>query len=122
MDNIGLKDIINLAIKGYKVSDIKELISIAKELPTGGEAQASTIEISDPEEKPETENTQEDAEAEEPASDSEALQKKIEALEAKIKELQADNINKDIAGKQKTGEEQFSDFVKSFLEGGKTNE
>ncbi len=118
MEGIGLKDIIGLAMKGYKPADIKELISIAataqavndqgsEEVTEGIEDQAQS----------ETSENSSDAESEKtPAEDQDTskLQAEIISLQEKIKTLQSENIKKDIQGEVKSDQEKFEELVKNF--------
>ena len=70
------EDIVELVKQGYKVKDIKELAGLVTEEPKVPE---------EPKEQPKPESKQEDLD-------------KIAALEAQIKEMQQDNINRDHAG------------------------
>lgn len=70
------EDIVGLVKQGYKMKDIKELAELVTD---------ESKEPDQPKEQPKPESKQEDLE-------------KIAALEAQIKEMQQDNINKDHAG------------------------
>lgn len=118
MEGIGLKDIIGLAMKGYKPADIKELISIATSAQAV-EDQGSEVVTEGIEEQAqsETSDTSSDAEAEKiPAEDQNTnkLQAEIISLQEKIKTLQAENIKKDLQGEVKTDQERFEELVKNF--------
>lgn len=118
MAEIGLKDIIGLAMKGYKPSDIKELISIAETAQevndqgsedgtegNEGQAQSDSSEDSSDDETKETPDKDQD---------TSKLQADIISLQEKIKTLQAENIKKDIQGEVKTDQEKFEELVKNF--------
>lgn len=118
MEGIGLKDIIGLAMKGYKPADIKELISIAETSQTVNDqgSEADTGEYED-QAQSESSGVSTDAEAEKtPAEDQETskLQAEIISLQEKIKTLQAENIKKDIKGEVKSDQEKFEELVKNF--------
>lgn len=117
-EKIGLKDIIGLAMKGYKPADIKEIVSIAasvqevddqgsEEVTDDNEGQAKS-EPSDTSSDEETNTT--------PAEDQNTikLQEEINKLQEKIKTLQAENTKKDIQGEVKSDQEKFEDLVKNF--------
>lgn len=117
MGDIGLKDIIGLAMKGYKPGDIKELIEIAKDASAASESEPKTESAED---NPEPENPEPKKEDPEPKKDelSEAEQLKAEiiSLQEKIKEMQSDNINKEVEGKKPlTDEEKFEELVKNYF-------
>lgn len=118
MEGIGLKDIIGLAMKGYKPADIKELLSIAETAQTvndqgseenneGSEGQAQSDS---------SENPSDDETKTIPAEDQDTskLQAEIISLQEKIKTLQAENIKKDLQGEVKTDQERFEELVKNF--------
>lgn len=106
-----LTDIITLASKGYKPSDIKELLELGNALEDKPEEPAEDKEpeareekLEDP--KPENEN---------PDPEKEKLQAEIISLQEKIKELQRDNTTREISGEVKTDEEKFEELVKDFF-------
>lgn len=118
MGDIGLKDIIGLAMKGYKPADIKELISIAETAQTVND-QGSEGDTGENEDQAQSESSgvSTDGEPEKtPAEDQDTskLQAEIISLQEKIKTLQAENIKKDIQGEVKTDQEKFEELVKNF--------
>lgn len=115
---IGLKDIIGLAMKGYKPADIKELISIAATAQAVEDqgSEAVTEDIED-QAQSESSDTSLDAEAEKiPAEDQNTsrLQAEIISLQEKIKTLQSENTKKDIQGEVKTDQEKFEELIRNF--------
>lgn len=94
MAKIDVKDVIALALKGYKPSDIKELITLAEEAGTEKPADeqpagsAASAPAGDPEETPEPAKEQEPAKAPDPI-DYKSL---YEQAAADLKKAQAANI------------------------------
>lgn len=117
MSDIGLKDIIGLAMKGYKPGDIKELIEIAKDASAASEPEPDTGSAED---EPEPENPEPKKEGPETEknglSEAEQLKAEIISLQEKIKAMQSDNINKEVEGKKPlTDEEKFEELVKNYF-------
>ena len=117
-EKIGLKDIIGLAIKGYKPGDIKEILELA-ERAQQIEEQEETTELVDqtvddtPEQDQETDNDDKmDPDSLETESE---LKKEIEALNAKIKKLQEENTQKDLENEPITDQQKFEELVKDFF-------
>jgi len=118
MENIGLKDIIGLAMKGYKPADIKELISIAT-TAQAVEDQVSEVVTEEIEDQAQSDSSDTSSDAEIktiPAEDQNTsnLQAEIISLQEKIKTLQAENTKKDIQGEVKSDQEKFEELVKNF--------
>ena len=118
MSEIGLKDIIGLAMKGYKPADIKELLSIAETAQAVND-QGSEDDNEEIEDQAQSESSEgsSDAESEKtPAEDQDTskLQAEIISLQEKIKNLQSENTKKDIQGEVKTDQEKFEELVKNF--------
>lgn len=120
---LNLKDIVELAKAGYKVSEVKELIALASSEETDPAKE-------DGEQKEKDEKAQQhDAGKEQPEEvaqkststpeeDSSILsyKKKIEELEAKVKSLQSDNVHKDQSDKQtKSDEELINELTASYM-------
>ena len=117
MSDIGLKDIIGLAMKGYKPGDIKELIEIAKAASAASEPEPDTGSAGDEPEPDKPEPKKEDTEPKkDELSEAEQLKAEIISLQEKIKEMQSDNINKEVEGKKPlTDEEKFEELVKNYF-------
>ena len=117
-EKIGLKDIIGLAMKGYKPADIKELISIAATAQAVND-QGSEENTDDNEDQAQSEfsGTSSDEEARtipDDDQDTSKLQAEIISLQEKIKTLQSENIKKDIQGEVKSDQEKFEELVRNF--------
>ena len=120
---LSIKDIVELAKAGYKVSEVKELLSMASSEETDPAKE-------DGEQKEKDEKAQEQEAGKEqpeeavqkststPQEDSSILsyKKKIEELEEKIKTLQSDNVHKDQSDKQtKSDEELLNELTASYM-------
>lgn len=118
MSEIGLKDIIGLAMKGYKPADIKELLSIAETTQTvndqGSEDNTEGIEDQAQSESSGVSSDVEDEKTPAEDQDTSKLKAEIISLQEKIKTLQSENIKKDIQGEVKTDQEKFEELVKNF--------
>lgn len=119
---INFKDIVTLATAGYKVSEVKELIALAN--------QSETEPAKEGEEKVQAEKTQQHEGGKEqpheavknatetPKEDSVILsyKKKVEELEAQVKELQLKNVHTDNSEvKTKNEQEYLNDITASFM-------
>ena len=117
-----LKDIVELAKAGYKVSEVKELIALA--------SSEETKPAKDGEQKGKDEKTQEQEAGREqpeeavkkststPEEDSSILsyKEKIQELEEKLQKLQSDNVHKDQSDKQtKSDEELLNELTASYM-------
>ena len=120
---LSIKDIVELAKAGYKVSEVKELLSMASSEETDPAKE-------DGEQKEKDEKAQEQEAGKEqpeeavqkststPQEDSSILsyKKKIEELEEKIKTLQSDNVHKDQSEVQtKSDEELINELTASYM-------
>ena len=111
-----LTDIIALAKAGYSPKDIKDLIALSEPTP-----QAPETPDPEPEEKPEPETPSiEDPTKEIPAIDEKSnvidYQEKVKELEAKIAEMQKENVSKDISGnKTKSDNDLLADLVRKYM-------
>ena len=116
-EKIGLKDIIGLAMKGYKPGDIKELLELAESANQKEDLDKATTP-DDQAGKDEPEGGQEngvDEKKSEPSETEKELRKQIDELNSKIKTLQDENTKKEVDGKVKTDEEKFVELVKDFF-------
>ena len=115
-EKIGLKDILSLAMKGYKLQDIKELVELANTVNVQGSEPKHIEQQPDPDTMPDKPVDMSDEEKPDkmPTEAETELKKEIERLKATIKDLQSDNTKKDIQGEVKTDEEKFEDLVKNF--------
>lgn len=120
---LSIKDIVELAKAGYKVSEVKELLSMtsseetdpAKEDGEQKEKAEKTEEQEAGKEQPE--DAQQNATST-PKEDSSILsyKQKIEELEEKIKALQSDNVHKDQSEvKTKSDEEIANELTASYM-------
>ena len=119
---LNLKDIVELAKAGYKVSEVKELIALA--------SSEETKPTEEGEQKGKDEKTQEQEAGKEqpeeavkkststPEEDSSILsyKKRVEELEEKLQKLQSDNVHKDQSDKQtKSDEELLNELTSSYM-------
>ena len=115
-----LTDIIALAKAGYSPKDIKDLIAISEPTPQAPGATDPGPE-QEPEKKQEPENLSiEDPTKEIPPIDDKSnvidYQEKVKELEAKIAEMQKENISKDISGnKTKSDDDFLADLVRKYM-------
>ena len=111
-----LTDIIALAKAGYSPKDIKDLIALAEPTPQAPEAPDP-----EPEKKPEPETPSiEEPTKEIPAIDEKSnvidYQEKVKELEAKIAEMQKENVSKDISGNETKSDDDFlADLVRKYM-------
>ena len=119
---LNLKDIVELAKAGYKVSEVKELIALASSKETDpakeGEQKGKDEKAQQHDagkEQPE-EAVQKSTSTPEEDSSILSYKKKIEELEAKVKSLQSDNVHKDQSDKQtKSDEELINELTASYM-------
>ena len=124
---LNLKDIVELAKAGYKVSEVKELIALSSSEETGSADEGNEKgkdEKGKDEKKEEQEAGKEQPEeapkksTSKPEEDSSILsyKQKIEELEEKIKTLQSDNVHKDQSEvKTKSDEEIANELAASYM-------
>lgn len=118
-----LTDIIALAKAGYSPKDIKDLIALAEPTP-----QAPGATDPEPEQKPEQEPAKkqepENPSIEEPTKDLPAIDEKsnvidyhekVKELEAKIAEMQKENVSKDISGNETKSDDFLADLVRKYM-------
>jgi len=111
-----LTDIIALAKAGYSPKDIKDLIALSEPTP-----QAPETPDPEPEEKQEPETPSiEEPTKEIPAIDEKSnvidYQEKVKELEAKIAEMQKENVSKDISGNEtKSDDDLLADLVRKYM-------
>ena len=111
-----LTDIIALAKAGYSPKDIKDLIALSEPTP-----QAPETPDPEPEKKPEPETPSiEEPTKEIPAIDEKSnvidYQEKVKELEAKIAEMQKENVSKDISGNEtKSDDDMLADLVRKYM-------
>lgn len=113
-----IADIIALAKSGYKVSEIKELMSLGEtqqsdepaEIPAGAPAQPEP-------EKAGPEPAGEPAPSADQSAEINELKKQIESLKADLKKAQKQNSHEDLSGgaKQKSGQEFINEIMKSLF-------
>lgn len=109
-----LTDIIALAKAGYSPKDIKDLIALSEPTP-------QAPETPDPEPEPEPETPPiEDPTEEIPAIDEKSnvinYEEKVKELEAKIAEMQKENVSKDISGDEtKSDGDLLADLVRKYM-------
>jgi len=113
MAKISFGDIIALAKQGYKPADIKELMAL--DIPESPEAPETTEPPADNPADPEvSDDTATAAKATaQPAEDTKAAE--IEALRAKVSELQKTNQTTDQSGNTPDPQTDLDDIVRSFM-------
>ena len=113
---MNLLDIIELAKQGYKLSDIKELLSMPIPEPAPVEGAQKTEDAKPPEVKPEGNDTG--------VVDSnnykqmyEEMKAQKEELEKSLKDAQKSNTSKDLSGNEKPEDfqETLNEWAKSFM-------
>lgn len=112
-----LTDIIALAKAGYSPKDIKDLIALAE--PTPQAPEAPDPEPKEEKQEPETPSI-EDPTKEIPAIDEKSnvidYQEKVKELEAKIAEMQKENVSKDISGDgTKSDDDLLAEIVRKYM-------
>jgi hypothetical protein len=112
MAKISFGDIIALAKQGYKPADIKELMALdIPETPEAPETEATAEVPADPEVSDDT-ATAAKATAQ-PAEDNKDAE--IEALRAKVSELQKTNQTVNQSGNEPDPQKDLDDIVRSFM-------
>lgn len=110
-----LTDIIALAKAGYSPKDIKDLIALAEPTPPAPEA-------TDPE--PEEKQEPDTPSAPEPAKENPVIddksnvidyQEKVKELEAKIAEMQKENVSKDLSGNETKSDDLIAELVRKYM-------
>ena len=119
---MNITDIIALAKAGYKVADIKELISMAEDKSEDKSADKSVDKSEDKsDDKSEDKSEDKSDDKSEDKVDYKALFEKLDAdnkkLKATLEILQKSNIDKDMSGKddKPTDDDILVDFCKSFM-------
>lgn len=104
-------DVIQLALKGYKMEEIKELVQMQKDLDaeeTKKDVSRETFETE--EETEEVEETEEESEEVEETAENEEIKK----LKEQIKELQAKNSREDLSGKE-SDKKSLEDIFRNYM-------
>ena len=119
-----LTDIIALAKAGYSPKDIKDLIALAEPTPQAPGAQDPEPE-QEPEKKQEKKQEPETPSIEDPTKEIPAIdeksnvinyEEKVKELEAKIAEMQKENVSKDISGNEtKSDDDMLADLVRKYM-------
>lgn len=119
---VNIKDIVALATAGYKVSEVKELIALANQTETEpakeGEEKVQAEKASPHEGGKEQPHEATQNATETPKENSVILsyKKKVEELEAQVKELQQKNVHTDNSEvKTKDDQEYLNDITASFM-------
>ena len=119
---LNLKDIVELAKAGYKVSEVKELIALssseeADPAPEGDEKgkDEKTQQHEAGKEQPE-EVAKKSTSIPEDESSILSYKEKIQELEEKLQKLQSENVHKDQSEKQtKSDEELLNELTASYM-------
>lgn len=118
---ITIKDIVALATAGYKVSEVKELLSLANQSETES---AKEGEKDQPEKTEQHEAGKEQPEeapkkgTDTPEEDGAILsyKQKIEELEAQVQKLQSANVHKDQSDKEtKNDEDLLNELAQTYM-------
>ena len=121
---LNLKDIVELAKAGYKVSEVKELIALASSEETNpankeeGEQKGKGEKAEEHSEGKEQPDKAQQKPTSTPEEDSSILsyKKRVEELEEKLQKLQSDNVHKDQSDKQtKSDEELLNELTSSYM-------
>ena len=124
MDNekISLKDVVNLALKGYSKDDIKELFALAKqtEKDLSGEGEQKVDTPSDQHDEPEQKAPEVEPEAKpsniETTDTIEELKKQIIDLKGQLTNAQKSNISEPLPNNGKDDDESIlKDLARSFM-------
>ena len=115
MDNIGLKDILALAMKGYKLDEIKELVSLGNTVSETANHPDTTPDKKDPEPETPEQAEKPEKDKEEKAEDSEQLKAQIEELKEQIRTLQEEKTKQPVAGENKSDQEILDELVKTYI-------
>lgn len=117
-----LKDIVTLAKAGYKVSEVKELIALAKSDETKPEKEDENKDQAEKAQQHEggKEQPQEAVQNATDTSEDDSVilsyKQKVEELQQQVKDLQERNIHKDNSDvKTKSDEELLNDLTASFM-------
>ncbi len=114
MAKISFGDIIALAKQGYKPADIKELMALdIPETPEAPETPETPAEDPAPPEKSDDPATS--AKATEQPGEDKTKGEEIEALKAKVAELQKTNQATDQSGNTPDPQTDLDDIVRSFM-------
>lgn len=111
-EKLGLKNMVSLALNGYTLSDIKELVALSERVAVEVEPEpAERTEPAEPDEQAEPDTPDEPAVPDAP----DEKDKKIKELEEMIKSIRRDNVNTNIeVDKQKTDTEIIDEIVNLF--------
>ena len=113
-----INDIIALAKSGYKVSEIKELMSLGETQQSEEPAENPAEESGQPEpEKAGPEPAGEPAPSADQSAEINELKKQIESLKADLKKAQKQNSQEDLSGgaKPKSGQDSVNEIMKSLF-------
>lgn len=114
MAKLNFGDIIALAKQGYKPADIKELMALdIPETPEAPETPEPPAEDPAPTDTPKDTETPAKATGQ-PAEDT-TKDAEIEALKAKVSELQKTNQTTDQSGNEPDPQKDLDDIVRSFM-------
>lgn len=112
-----INDIIALAKSGYKVSEIKELMSLGETQQSEEPAENPAEESGQPEpEKAGPEPAGEPAPSADQSAEINELKKQIEGLKADLAKAQKQNAQEDLSGgvKIKSGQENVNEIMRSL--------
>lgn len=119
---LSIKDIVELAKAGYKVSEVKELLALASSEETKPAEECEQKGKGEKTEQHEAGKEQPEEAQQKPTSTPEedssilSYKKKVEELEAQIKTLQSENVHKDQSEvKTKSDEEIANELAASYM-------
>lgn len=112
---LNISDIVALAKAGYKVSDVKELISMSQQPEPKSEPDPEPKSEPEPEPKAEPEPEPKAEPEPEPEPNAEP-DSEVAKLKKQIADMQAANLRKSMIGKETpTDQDVINDLVRSFM-------
>lgn len=113
MAKLNFGDIVALAKQGYKPADIKELMAL--DIPETPEAHETETPAENPTPPEKSEDPATSAKATEQPEEDKTKDEEIEALRAKVAELQKNNQTANQSGNAPDPQKDLDDIVRSFM-------
>ena len=113
MAKLNFGDIVALAKQGYKPADIKELMTL--DIPETPEAPETEPPVEDPAPPEKSDAPATSAKAPEQPGEDKTKDEEIEALRAKVAELQKTNQTVNQSGNTPDPQKDLDDIVRSFM-------
>lgn len=113
MAKLNFGDIVALAKQGYKPADIKELMAL--DIPETNEAPETETPAENPAPPEKSEDPATSAKATEQPEEDKTKDEEIEALKAKVAELQKTNQTVNQSGNTPDPQKDLDDMVRSFM-------